>query len=189
MIKPFDERESYRSIKTHEGMIAFVGFLIEIVEGEAKIEGVLKISSSEKAYEGGYLTLTFIVDNENSPTVKEHLDRQFAKLTASALEPFIGKTLKRINKVQLDEVLNVDNWYVKEINIHLTTLKGEEKSIVEQCLLPAFEKILPCSFLSLEWWPIESRETESSSRAAWTHVLIPEVIKDIFQKLFKPEKE
>jgi hypothetical protein len=76
---------------------------------------------------------------------------------------------------------------VEEINIHLTSLKGEEKPIVEQCLLPAFEKILPCSFLSLEWWPMESRETKDSSRSAWADVLIPEVLKDIFQKLFKPE--
>ncbi len=187
MIKPFDERKSYLSIKSHEGMIAFVGFLIEIVEGEAKKEGVLKISSSEKAYGGGYLTLTFIVDTEDLPAVKEHLDRHFANLTASALEPFIGKTLERINKVQLDEVLHVHNWYVEEINIHLTALKGEEKPIVEQCLLPAFEKILPCSFLSLEWWPMESRETEDSSRSAWSDVLIPEDLKDIFQKWFKPE--
>jgi hypothetical protein len=36
MIKPFDERKSYLSIKAHEGMIAFAGFLIEIVEGEAR---------------------------------------------------------------------------------------------------------------------------------------------------------
>jgi len=187
MIKQFDERKSYLSIKTHEGMIAFVGFLIEIVEGEAKKEGVLKISSSKKAYGGGYLTLTFIVDTEDLLAVKEHLDRHFANLTASALEPFIGKTLERINKVHLDELLHVQNWYVEEINIHLTALKGEEKQIVEQCLLPAFEKILPCSFLSLEWWPMESRETEDSSRSTWADVLIPEVIKDIFQKWFKPE--
>jgi hypothetical protein len=189
MIKPFDEGKSYISVKAHEGIIAFVGFLIEIVEGEAKKEGVLKISSSEKAYGGGYLTLTFIVDTEDLPAVKEHLGRHFANLTASTLEPFIGKTLERINKVQLDQVLHSHNWYVEEINIHLTVLKGEEKPIVEQCLIPAFEKILPCSFLSLEWWPMESRETEDSSRSAGADVSIPEVIKDIFQKWFKPEQE
>ena len=48
MIKPFDEKQSYLSIKAHEGMIAFVGFLIEIAEGEDKKEGILKISSFEK---------------------------------------------------------------------------------------------------------------------------------------------
>jgi hypothetical protein len=189
MIKPFDEGKSYLSIKAHEGIIAFVGFLIEIVEGEAKKEGVLKISSSEKAYGGGCLTLTFIVDTEDLPAIKEHLVRHFANLTASALEPFIGKILERIDKVQLHQVLHVHNWYVEEINIHLTVLKGKEKPIVEQCLLPAFEKILPCSFLSLEWWPMESRETEDSSKSAGAGVLIPEVIKDIFQKWFKPEQE
>ena len=48
MIKPFDEKKSYLSIKAHEGMIAFAGFLIEVVEGEAKKEGILKISSFKK---------------------------------------------------------------------------------------------------------------------------------------------
>ena len=145
-MKPFDEKQSYLSIKAHEGMIAFVGFLIEIAEGEDKKEGILKISSSEKAYGGGYLTLTFIIDTEVLPAVRERLDQRFAHLTKSALEPFFGKLLVRINKVKLDEVLHVDNWYVEEINVHLTVLKGEEKQIVEQRLLPAFEKLLPCSF-------------------------------------------
>ena len=185
MIKPFDEKKSYLSIKAHEGMIAFVGFLIEIVEGEARKEGVLKISSFKKAYGGGYLTLTFIVDTEDLPAIREHLDSRFANLTKSALEPFIGKSLERINKVQLDEVLHVHNWYVEEIHIHLTALKGEEKPIVEQCLLPAFEKILPCSFQPVEWWPMESRETVESSEHGLIETLTPESIKGIFQRWFK----
>ena len=185
MIKPFDEKKSYLSIKAHEGMIAFVGFLLEVVEGESKKEGILKISSSEKAYGGGYLTLTFIVDTEKLPAVKAHLDRHFASLTASALEPFVGKTLERINKVQLDEVLHVQDWYVEEINVHLTALKGEEKSIVEKSLIPAFEKILPCSFQPVEWWPMESRETVESSEPGLIDALTPESIKSIYQRWFK----
>ena len=185
MIQPFDEKKSYLSIKAHEGMIAFAGFLIEVVEGEAKKEGILKISSFKKAYGGGYLTLTFIVDTEVLPAVKEHLDRHFANLTASALEPFVGKTLERINKVKLDEVLHVQDWYVEEINIHLTALKGEEKPIVEQSLLPAFEKILPCSFHPVEWWPMESRESEETSEQGLIETVTPDSIKSIFQRWFK----
>ena len=185
MIKPFDEKKSYLSIKAREGMIAFVGFLIEIVEGEARKEGVLKISSFKKAYGGGYLTLTFIVDTEDLPAIREHLDSHFTNLTQRALEPFIGKSLERINKVQLDEVLHVHNWYVEEINVHLTALQDEEKQIVEHCLLPAFEKILSCTFMPAEWWPMESREAEDSSGSAGADKLNPDSIKGIFQKWFK----
>ena len=185
MIKPFDEKKSYLSIKAHEGMIAFTGFEIEVVEGEAKKEGILKISSLEKAYGGGYLTLTFIVDTGDLPAVKDHLESHFANLTASALEPFVGKTLDRINKVQLDEVLHVENWYVEEINIHLTALKGEEKTIVEQSLIPAFEKILRCSFHPVEWWPMESQENAESPEHGWIETLTPESIRRVFQRWFK----
>jgi hypothetical protein len=185
MIKPFDEKKSYLSIKAHEGMIAFAGFLIEVIDGEAKKEGILKISSSKKAYGGGYLTLTFIVDTEVLPDVKEHLDRHFANLTASALEPFVGKTLERINKIQLGEVLNVQDWYVEEINVHLTALKGEGKAIVEKSLIPAFEKILPCSFHPVEWWPMENRDSAEPSEQGLLETLAPESIKGIFQRWFK----
>ena len=184
MIKPFDEKKSYRSIKAHEGMIAFAGFIIQVLEGEAKKEGILKISSFKKAYGGGYLTLTFIVDTGDLPAVKDHMERHFANLTVSALEPFVGKTLERINKVQLDEVLHVENWYVEEINIHLTTFDGEEKQIVEQSLIPAFEKILRCSFQPVEWWPLGSPDTAEFSEQGWIETLTPESIKRIFQKWF-----
>ena len=184
MIKPFDEKQSYLSIKAHEGMIAFVGFLIEISEEKEKKEGILKISSFEKPYGGGYLTLTFIVDTEVLPTVRERLDQRFAQLTKSALEPFVGKTLERINKVKLDEVLHVDNWYVEEINVHLTALKGEEKQIVEQRLLPACKQLLPCSFHPVEWWPMESRASEEASAQGWMDTLTPESIKRLFKRWF-----
>ena len=185
MIQPFDEKKSYLSIKAHEGMIAFVGYLMEIEEGEAKKEGILKISSFHKAYGGGSLTLTFIIDTQDLPAVKESLDRHFANLTETTLKPFVGKTLERINKVKLDEVLHVQDWYVEEINVHLTALKGEEKTIVEKSLIPAFEKILPCSFQPVEWWPMESRVSEEPSEQGWIETLTPESIKGIFQKWFK----
>ncbi len=128
---------------------------------------------------------TFIIDTEVLPDVKEHLDRHFANLTASALEPFVGKTLERINKIELGEVLNVQDWYVEEINVHLTALKGEEKAIVEKSLIPAFEKILPCSFHPVEWWPMENRDSAEPSEQGLLETLAPESIKGIFQRWFK----
>ena len=82
-------------------------------------------------------------------------------------------------------MLHVQDWYVEEINIHLTALKGEEKAIVEKSLIPAFEKILPCSFQPVEWWPMENGEAATPSEQGWIETLTPESIKGLFQRWFK----
>ena len=65
MAGEYDPRKSYLSLKAHENMLAFVGFRFQA--GQAREEGVIKLSCFQKPYGGGYLTLTIIVDTAYRP--------------------------------------------------------------------------------------------------------------------------
>ena len=90
MTKPFDPKKSYLSIKSHEGIIAFVGFNIRLAPEDAVKEGVLKIASNYKAYGGGSLTLTFIVDTSREKDLKQRLNQLFKEITEESLREKIG---------------------------------------------------------------------------------------------------
>ena len=183
MTEPFDPKKSYLSVKANEGIIAFVGFKIHTEEEAPEKEGVLKIASDYKAYGGGSLTLTFIVDTEDDDTLKSQLDRMFKAITESSLKKNIGSNMERLHKVSLDTLAHLESWYVQELSAHFRVLKDEEKPVVEQSLLPALEKVLPFSFRPVEWWPTlntgatPGREPSAAEKASF--------LKGFFQKLFK----
>ena len=182
--KPFDEKKSYLSIKAHEGIIAFVSFLIKGLKDRGPKEGILKIASSKKPYGGGYLTLTFMVDTPDNPSMRDQLDRHFEGLTESVLYEHMGGNLEGINKVSLDTVAQIEDWYIEEINVHFRSFKGGEKTEVEQSLLPALEKVLPCTFQPVEWWPIDKVKRAAASEGDWVDQVSTGSIKALFRKWF-----
>ena len=184
MTEPFDEKKSYLSIKAHEGMIAFVSFLIKVEGDRDPKEGILKIASSKKPYGGGYLTLTFMVDTADDPSFKDRLERHFERLKESALYEHIGGNLEGINKVSLDTVAKIEDLHIEEINVHLRTCRGGEKTEVEQSLLPAIEKVLPCKFQPVEWWPLDKVKRAASSEGDWVDQVSSGSIKALFRKWF-----
>jgi len=161
--EPFDERKSYLAIKAHEGMIAFVSFLIKVTEKQDQKEGILKISSFDKPFGGGYLTLTFIVDIGDGAPLKDELNRCFQRLTERSLRQHMGLEFESLNRVSLNRIAHVSDWQIEEINIHFKAFRGEQKTIVEQYLLPALERLLPCSFHPVEWWPEDKVKRAASS--------------------------
>ena len=185
--EPFDEKKSYLSVKANEGMIAFVSFLIKVQEDQDQKEGILKISSFKKPYGGGYLTLTFIVDTGDNPAIRDQLNRHFEGLTEASMRQHIGKELEALNKVSLDTVADIEDWSIKEINAHFRKLKGEEKTVVEQLLLPALETVLPCTFQPVEWWPLDKVKQAASSEGDWVDHLASGSIKALFRKWFGSE--
>ena len=183
MTEPFDPKKSYLSIKAHEGIIAFVGFQIRFTEKAPLKEGVLKIASEYKAYGGGSLTLTFIVDTKDDSQLKQQLDQMFKGLTEKSLRENIGSNMNRLSKVSLDMLADVEDWYIQEISVHFRILKGEEKPVVEQSVLPALEKVLPVTFQPVEWWPIH-RTTETPA-SELPEVVSSSFLKGFFKRLFK----
>ncbi|MGB5749379.1 MAG: hypothetical protein WBM69_20530, partial [Desulfobacterales bacterium] len=102
MTQEFDPKKSYLAVKANEKMIAYVGFKIDFEENGEKKEGVAKISSFQRAYGGGYLTLTFIVDRGQDDKLLKQLEQICANLTEDSLKPFLGQDFERMVKVDLD---------------------------------------------------------------------------------------
>ena len=161
MTREFDPKKSYLALKANEKMIAYVGFKIQTEGGGPAKEGVVKISSFERAYGGGYLTLTFIVDRGQDEAPSKQLAQIYTELTADRLEPLLGPEFERLVKVDLDVLEETRGWYVEEINVYFKAVSGHEKTLLERTMLPALEKILPFTFEPVEWWP-ESRDQETA---------------------------
>lgn len=161
MTREFDPKKSYLAVKANEKMIAYVGFVISLEETAETKEGVVKISSFQRGYGGGYLTLTFIIDRGQDDTLLKQLDQIYAHLTEDALQPLLGQEFERLVKVDLDSLEEIKGWEVEEINVYFRSVAGREKTLVEGIMLPALEKILPFKFEPVEWWP-EGRTAETA---------------------------
>ena len=160
MTQEFDARKSYLAVKASEKMVAYVGFVIPLEEDGKTKEGVVKISSFHRPYGGGYLTLTFMVDKGQDEAFIDRHQRLCDNLTEDTLRPLLGKGFERMVKVDLDLLERSKGWYIEEINVYFRTVEGREKVLIEEQLLPAIEKLLPCKFDSVEWWP-EGRKTHT----------------------------
>ena len=95
MTQEFDPKKSYLSVKAHEKMLAYIGFLFKLEGQTDSKDGVIKISSFHRPYGGGYLTLTFIVDTQDDSQIRQYLDKVFKDLTDPSLRPYIGKNMER----------------------------------------------------------------------------------------------
>ena len=166
MIQEFDARKSYLAVKASEKMVAFVGFVIPL-KGDGKTkEGVVKISSLHRPYGGGYLTLTFIVDRGQDKELLDGHQRLCDNLTEDAFKPLLEKGFERMVKVDLDSLERSKGWYIEEINVYFKTFEGREKVLIEEQIVPAIEKLLPCKFDPVEWWP-EGTETKTPEQEAF----------------------
>ena len=164
MTQEFDARKSYLAVKASEKMVAFVGFVIALEKDDKTKEGVVKISSYHRPYGGGNLTLTFIVDRgQDEKLIDAHPQRLCDNLTEENLRPLLEKGFERMVKVDLDSLERSEGWYIEEINVYFRTIEGREKVLIEQQLFPAIEKLLPCKFDPVEWWP-EGRKTQTPEK-------------------------
>ena len=163
MTQEFDAQKSYLTVKASEKMIAFVGFVIPLEEDGKTTEGVVKISSFHRPYGGGYLTLTFIVDKGEDEALIDKYQGLYVDLTEDTLRPLLEKGFERMVKVNLDSLESSKAWYIEEINVYFQAVEGREKVLIEGQLLPAIEKLLPCKFDPVEWWP-EGREIQTPAK-------------------------
>ena len=180
MTREFDAHKSYLAVKASEKMIAFVGFVIPLDEDDKTKEGVVKISSFHRPYGGGYLTLTFIVDKGQNEGIAEHYQRMCDDLTEDAIRPLLETGFEKMVKVNLDSLESSKTWYVEEINVYFKTLEGREKVLIEEQIVPAIEKLLPCKFDPVEWWP-EGRETKTPEQEAFEEKIS---LRRLFRKWF-----
>jgi hypothetical protein len=181
MTQEFDPRKSYLSVKAHENMIAYAGFRIQDGKDVRDQEGVIKISSFQRPYGGGYFTLTFIVDTKDDKDIRDNLNQLFNKLTEDALKPFLGKDMKKIVKVSLDSLEKIPEWYIQEVSVHFSKMDERQNVMIEERLIPALASTLSFSFDSVEWWPADKPVREPEEASFMEQISL----KGLFRKWFK----
>ena len=181
MTQEFDPKKSYLSVKAHEKMIAYVGFQVRLGDKGAKKEGVIKISSFQRPYGGGYITLTFIVDTEVNGELKDHLKQIFDKLTQESLESFLGKEMQKLVKVSLDSLEEIPEWYIEELSIHFDSFSERLDVLIAERLLPALASNLSFTFDPVQWWPAD-KPVEGPREASLLENIS---LKTLFRKWFK----
>ena len=181
MTQQFDPKKSYLSVKAHEKMIAYVGFRIQDGIDARDQEGVIKISSTERPFGGGYITLTFIMDTKDDKDLKENLNQRFNSLTEDSLKPFIGEDLVKIVKVSLDSLEEMPKWHIEEVNVYFSKIDDRENVLIEDRLIPALASSLSFSFDPVQWWPPD-KPVKGLEEASLKGQLS---LKAIFRKWFK----
>jgi hypothetical protein len=181
MTQEFDPKKSYLSVKAHEKMIAYVGFRIQDEGDDPDQEGVIKISSSQRPYGGGYITLTFIMDTKDDKDLKDKLSQRFNRLTEDSLKPFLGKDMEKIVKVSLDSLEQIPAWYIEEVNVYFRKIDDRENVLIEDRLIPALASSLAFSFDPVQWWPVDKPVKEPED----TSLMGQLSLKAIFRKWFK----
>ena len=181
MTQEFDPKKSYLSLKAHEKMIAYVGFRVQDEGHDRDQEGVIKISSSQRPYGGGYITLTFIMDTKDDKDLKDKLSQRFNSLTEHSFMPFLGKDMEKIVKVSLDSLEQIPTWYIEEVNVYFRKIDDRENVLIEDRLIPALASSLSFSFDPVQWWPADKplKEPEDTSLKGQLS------LKAIFRKWFK----
>ena len=181
MTEEFDPKKSYLSLKAHEKMVAYVGFKIQNGKDGRNQEGVIKISSFNRPYGGGYFILTFIVDISDDQNLKKKLGQRFDELTEDSLKPFLGKDMEKMVKVSLDSLEKIPEWYIEEVSIHFSKIEERLNVLIEDRLIPALASSLSFSFDTVEWWPADKPVEEPEE----TSLLENLSLKGMFRKWFK----
>ena len=180
----YDLSKITRSLKTDEKVIAFTGFSIDHDNQPGK-EGVLKISSYSRPDWSGYLTLTFIMDTEADPRIQDDLIRHFSIINEDTLRPHFKEEFESIFRCPMDALSKSSAWYFEEINIYFKALKGRERRIIEQHLIPALEKMLPFHFDPVEWWDQQSRKPEAAPSSTRKNTTEATSLKSALMKWFR----
>ena len=180
----YDLSRITRSLKTDEKVIAFTGFSI-IHDNQPGKEGVLKISSYSRPDWSGYLTLTFIMEIEGDLQIQENLARHFSIINENTLRPHFKEEFEAVFRCPVDALSKSPAWYFEEIDIFFKALKGRERRIIEQHLIPSMEKILPFRFDPMEWWDQHPRKSEAAQSSAGNNKVEAGSLKSAVMKWFR----
>jgi hypothetical protein len=163
MSEVLDLKKSVLDLKADEQMIAFAGFSVRAPDQSAGAQGVLKVAAFSRKDGSGYLTLTFVVDTREDEVFRSHLAELFNGLTEKALMGYRGPELKMMVAIPLGALAHIPDWYLEEYSLYFRKLRGREKRLLQDLLLPAFSSILGLSFDATEWLLDEDIKPGSAS--------------------------
>jgi hypothetical protein len=155
MKNSIDAKRTLVLLKGDERMVAFAGFRL----GAA--EGVMKVASFVRG-DGGYLTLTFLIDTQGDSDVRDKLAATFRPLAEGVLQRQLEKDVTMVVSVPLDVLGDVSDYFIEELNIYIRGLEGRERRLLERQILPLVEAVTHATFAPLEWMPEQGTEPATS---------------------------
>lgn len=164
-----DLKQAVLDLKADERMIAFTGLTASFPEKGLEFPGVLKVAACTRGDGGGYLTLTFVVDVGEDPSLSGRLAQRLGALTAEALEPYTGAELEMMVAAPLGSLASVGQWCLQEYSFYFHKLRGRERRLLEDLLLPAIRSLLGISFQTTEWMPETPPHAETAPEETGTH--------------------
>lgn len=169
MEESYDLMGAVLTSKANEHMIGFAGF---VKSGTVPLGGVVKVSAFHRADSSGYLTLTFIIDRD--PGVSDSALRRLGKLDPNALQTRLGSNFEMLIDLPLNEFSEASPFLIEEMDVYFRHLQGQEKSLIENSVFPAFSELLGLQFEPLQSWQAEEEsplsrllaEAEAKAEAA-----------------------
>lgn len=184
MEEPYDLMSSVLSTKANEQMIGFAGFVKPDGESGPGFEGMVKVSAFHRADGSGYLTLTFIIDQEPG-SQETALRKKLGTPDADALGKRLGSNFEMLIDIPLNAFSGASPYFIEELDVYFRHLRGQERSLAESSLLPAFSQLLGLQFEPLQVWqsaaesPLTRPLPEAESRA-----VPPPEPKSLLRRLF-----
>jgi len=153
-----DLKKQLKTIKAGEHMMAFAGLMVELGDGLAPKEGVLKAADHVRPDGSGYITLTFQLDLDMDETSKNALNNVFRRFAifASKADPVVAAT--RFGQgfeylMLIDDGFDEgDMWFMAEVSVYYKKLKDMARELLEGRIIPALAELLPARFENLQWW-------------------------------------
>jgi hypothetical protein len=184
MEEPYDLMGGVLSTKANEQMIGFAGFVKPDREGGAPLEGMVKVSAFHRADGSGYLTLTFIIDQEPGGVAGEPR-RRLGKPDPDDLRKRLGSNFEMLIDLPLSPLSNASPFFIEEFDVYFRHLQGQEQSLAETTLLPALGDLLGLRFEPLNPWQSEQESPLSRLLAeAEARVARPPEPKSLLKRLF-----
>lgn len=150
MDEPYDLLGGVLSSKANERMIGFAGFTRTGDTHPSPLEGIVKLAAFLREDGSGYLTLTFVIDRLPGETGSEPLS--LGKPDPDALQNLLGPDFEMLIDIPLSPFTAGSPFYVEEMDLYFSRLRGREKAVIETGIFPAFSRLLGLRFEALQDW-------------------------------------
>jgi hypothetical protein len=147
-----DQKQDFITAKSKENIVAFAGFHFFIENTAQHRDGLLTITSRKRNDGSGYITLTFMIDAENDPTINQLITQTFRKLNKSDLSSRLGEEFKTLLETDIEFDRN-ENWFMDSFTFYFQRIDNIKKYHIEDHLIPTFALFLPLKIDPIEWLP------------------------------------
>ena len=146
MVEVYDLLAGTLATKADENMIGFAGFTRPALEENRHTEGMLKVSAFFRPNGSGYLTLTFIQDRGQCAAPL------LGKARQRALSTLLGPNCEMVLDIPLTGFADITDFLVEELDVYFHQLRGQEKIILDQGLMPALTQVLGLELKPFQEW-------------------------------------